>query len=142
MSIYKPAFERAISDNDVTHTVRPSAAPKPPSRPDNAVTPELVRLRKAKPMDHLMPMCLKWLGSLPEQLRPIALTSQYPRIANLLALNWSEPALCRRYLDDLLTDHLRGNRQGFPLGVHRELETLRAYYHSHHPDIGQPLREP
>jgi hypothetical protein len=135
MSIYKPAFERVVSDNDVTHTVRPTAAPKPPSQPklDDAVSPELVRLRKAKPADHLMPMCVKWLSSLPEQVRPIALTNQYPRIANLLALNWSESALCRRYLDDLLIDHLRGDRQGFPLDVHRELETLQDYYDSQHP---------
>lgn len=136
MSIYKPAFERAVSDNDVTHTVTPSR--KLPSLPkvDNAVEPELVGLRKAKPIDHLLPMCMKWLESLPEQVRPIALANQYPRITNLLALNWSEPALCRRYLDDLLIDHLRGDRQGFSLDVHRELETLRDYYHCQHPDVG------
>jgi hypothetical protein len=135
MSIYKPAFERTVSDNDVTHTVRPSAASKAPSQPkvDDAVSPELVRLRKGKPIDHLLPMCMQWLRSLPERVQPIALSNQYPRIANLLALDWGKPAVCRRYLDDLLIDHRRGNRQGFPLDVHRELEVLRDYYDSQHP---------
>ena len=134
MSTYKPAFERAVSDNDVTHTVRASAV-KPPSPPklEAVITPEVVRLRKAKPIDHLLPLCVKWLRSLPEQVRPIALANQYPRIANLLALDWSKPAVCRRYLDDLLIDHRRGDRKGFPLDVHSELETLRDYYESQYP---------
>jgi hypothetical protein len=128
MSIYKPAFERAVSDNDVTHTVRPSAAPKAPSPPENAAAPELVRLRKANPIDYLLPACISWLRGLPEHVRPIALANQYPRIANVLALDWSRPAVCRRYFDELLIDHRRGNRRGFPLEVHRELELLRDYY--------------
>lgn len=138
MSIYKPAFERAVSDNDVTHTVRPKAAPKAPSASESTVAPEVVRLRKAKPIDHLLPMSTQWLGSLPERVRPIALANQYPRIANLLALDWSKPAVCHRYLNDLLIDHRRGNRQGFPLDVHRELEMLRDYYESQHPAVVKP----
>jgi hypothetical protein len=135
MSIYKPVFERAVSDNDVTHTVRASAVPKAlsPPKPERTTTPEVVRLRKAKPIDHLLPLCMKWLRSLPEQVRPIALANQYPRIANFLALDWSKSAVCRRYLDDLLIDHRRGDRKGFPLDVHRELETLRDYCDSQYP---------
>ena len=64
MSIYKSAFERAVSDNDVTHTVKPSAATKASSPPEDQAAPELVRLRKAKPIDHLLPMPMKWLMSL------------------------------------------------------------------------------
>ena len=133
MSIYKPGFERAVSDNDVTHTVRPRAAAKAPLSPEKAVTQEVVRLRKAKPMDHLLPACIKWLTSLPEQVRPVGLAKQFPRIANVLALDWSRYAACRQYFDDLLLDDRRGNRQGFPLDVHRELEKLRDYYATHHP---------
>ncbi len=135
MSIYKPTFERVISDDDVTHTVRATAAPKPPSPPkiDNAAASELVRLRKADPVKYLLPMCAKWLRSLPEHVRPTTLANQYPRIANLLALEWSKPAACRRYFDALLIDDPRRNRQGFPLDVHRELELLRNYYDSQHP---------
>jgi hypothetical protein len=105
MSIYKPIFEHAISDDDVTHTVKP-----------------------------LLPMTVKWLRSLPDQVRPIALANQYPRIANLLALDWNNPAACRQDLDDLVIDYRRGNRQGFPLDVQLELEILRDYYHSQHPN--------
>ena len=133
MSIYKPLVERALSDNDVTHTVRSTAAPKAPSPAKNEVAPELIRLRRAKPINHLLPASIKWLGSLPDQVRPMALANQYPRIANLLALDWNKPAACRQYLDELLIDHRRGNRRGFPLDVHRELEILRDYYHSQHP---------
>ena len=129
MSIYKPAFERAVSENDVTHTVRATVTPKAVATPDVA-SPDLVRLRKAKPIDHLLPQCIKWLRSLPEQVRPIALADQYPRIANVLALDWNKPAACRQYFNELLLDHRRGNRRGFPLDVHRELEALRDYYQS------------
>ena len=132
MSIYKPAFERVVSDNDVTHTVRPSAAPKAASLPENTVAQEVVRLRKVKPVDHLLPVCIKWLMSLPAQVRPSGLANQYPRIANALALDWSSYEACRRYFDDLLLDLCRGKRQGFPLAVHRELETLRDYYDTQH----------
>jgi len=133
MSIYKPLVERAFSDNDVTHTVRPRTAPKAPSPAETEVAPELVRLRRAKPINHLLPATTKWLGSLPAQVRPTALANRYPRIANLLALDWKKPAACRQYLDELLIDHRRGDRQGFPLDVHRELEILRDFYHGQHP---------
>jgi hypothetical protein len=133
MSIYKPAFERAVSDNDVTQTVRPRAVVKASPSPDGAAPPEVLRLRKAKPIEHLLPTSKKWLMSLPDQVRPIMLANRYPRIANVLALDWRRPATCRRYLDDLLLDSHRGNRQGFPVDVHRELEVLRAYYDAEHP---------
>jgi hypothetical protein len=43
----------------------------------------------------------------------------------------------RRYLDDLLVDK-RGNRQGFPLDILRELFALRAYYDQLHPGSSRP----
>ncbi len=100
---------------------------------ENATAPESGRLRKADLVDYLRPMCVKWLRSLPEQVRPTAVANQYPRIANLLALEWTNPAACRRYFHRFLIDGRRGNRQGFPLDVHRELKILRDYYHSQHP---------
>lgn len=127
MSIYKPAFERVVSENDVTHTVRPSAAPKGISSPAPQAAPELVRLRKTQPVNHLLPITMRWLRGLPQDIRPTALIQRYPRIANLVALDWKKPAACRRYLNELLFDHRRGNRQGFPLDVHRELEALQDY---------------
>ena len=69
-------------------------------------------------------------------MRPMALANQHPRIANILALDWSNPAACRRYFNELLLDHRRGDRRGFPIEVHRELEVLRDYYDRQHPEIG------
>ena len=133
MSIYKPAIERAVSENDVTHTVRRTVNPKGPSRPEDVASPELVRLRRAKPIDRLLPVTIKWIRGLPDEVRPIALANQFARIANVLALDWNKPDICRRYLGELLFDHRRGNRRGFPLDVHRELEALRDYYDIRHP---------
>lgn len=141
MSIYKPAFERAVSDNDVTQTVRPRAAAKTSPCAENVVSPEVLRLRKAKPIEQLLPTTVKWLASLPEQVRPVALANRYARIANVLALDWKRPVACRRYFDDLLLDRSRNKRQGFPVDVHRELETLRDYYEAQHlglTDSGSP----
>ena len=133
MSTCKPVLERAVSHSEVTHTVNPSAAPKAPLSPAGAVAQEVVCLRKAEPIDRLLPGCINWLASLPEQVRPSALANQYPQIANVLALDWCRHEACQRYFDDVLIEHRRGTRQGFPVDVHRELETLRDYYDTHHP---------
>ena len=69
----------------------------------------------------------------PQDIRSTALAQRYPRIVNLVALDWKKPAPCRRYLSELLFDHRRGNRQGFPLDVHRELEALQDYLDSQCP---------
>ena len=61
-----------------------------------------------------------------------ALLAKFPRIGNLLAVLWDDPNSTRRYLDDLLVDK-RGNRQGFPLDILRELLALRAYYDELYP---------
>ena len=50
---------------------------------------------------------------------------------------WQDPNSLRRYLDDLLVDK-RGNRQGFPLDILRELFALRAYYDQLHPESSRP----
>ena len=63
--------------------------------------------------------------------------SKFPRIANLLAALWQDPNSLRRYVDDLLVDK-RGNRQGFPVDVLRELFALRAYYDEMHPRSSRP----
>jgi hypothetical protein len=53
--------------------------------------------------------------------------AKFPRVANLVAVLWKDPDSWRRYVDDLLVDK-RGNRQGFPLDVLREIFELRGYY--------------
>jgi hypothetical protein len=134
MSIYKRAFERPHSDNDVTHTVITTVKAKAPSPPESVpVPPELLRLRKAKPADYLLPTTMAWFRRLPKKVRPVALTNRFARIANVLALDWNRPEVCRRYLRELLVDPRRSKRQGFPERVHRELEALRDYYDSQYP---------
>jgi hypothetical protein len=75
---------------------------------------------------------LRWLASLPEQVRPVELTRRYPRIANKIALLWRRVARCEEYLDELVVDR-RGGRKGFPLAIAQELTALRRYYGVLHP---------
>ena len=74
---------------------------------------------------------------MPPEAHPTALMTKYPRIANLLAVLWEDPNSLRRYVDDLLVDR-RGNRQGFPLDVLREIFNLRAHYDVVHPPSLRP----
>jgi len=131
MSIYKSRFERRYDENDVTvtRTVTDWAVPRAPSRiqAPRTDTKDWSRSRKARPMDQLLPTSTKWIESLPVEQRPTALIAQFPRIVNLLALEWRKPAACRAYFDELLIDH-RGNRKGFPPDVHEDLQKLRVYY--------------
>jgi hypothetical protein len=65
------------------------------------------RLRKAAPFNRLLPFTLVWAKDLPPQVRPEALMDKFPRIANLVATNWNEPAAFRAYLQSLLVDGRR-----------------------------------
>ncbi len=80
---------------------------------------------------------MNWASTLPPDARPSALLAKFPRIANLIAVLWQDPNSLRRYVDDLLVDK-RGNRQGFPLDVLRELFALRAYYDEVNPQTSRP----
>ncbi len=80
-----------------------------------------------EPANGLLRPTMNWASTLPADARPNALLAKFPRIANLIAVLWQDPNSLRRYIDDLLVDK-RGNRQGFPLDVLRELFALRAYY--------------
>lgn len=71
----------------------------------------------------IVPYTAKWLISLPASIRPVQLTSQFPRIANLLAVAWNVPAQSREVLEGLIWDK-RGNRKGFPPEVYQEIRVL------------------
>ena len=73
-----------------------------------------------------------WLASLPQDVRPINLAEQFPRVANRLRFLWRQVARCEVYLDDLFVDR-RGDRKGFPPRVSQELTALREYYALLHP---------
>ena len=83
--------------------------------------------RRAQPAEKPLPGTFKWMARLPEAVRPLALLRAYPRVANMLASSWADPAMFRATLYDLLVDR-RGTRKGFDEPVVAELLALRAWY--------------
>ena len=83
--------------------------------------------RRADPVNRLLPRTVDWILELPPKVRPHLLSSKFARIANQLCSTWNDPEASRRYFADLMTDR-RGRRQGFPLGILKELHALRRYY--------------
>ena len=75
-----------------------------------------------------------WMLYLEREHFPIELGRNYPRIVNRLAETWDNPEEGNKYLDSLLLDD-RGNRQGFPMKVLRELIALRELYNALHHDM-------
>ena len=124
MSIYR---ERLLRPDDIHATRRVvdahAAAPAPANNDE-----QYRHLRRGAPVNTLLPTTVAWAQRLPSDLRPVALLDRYARIANLLAATWADSRAFDAYMDSLLTDK-RGNRQGFPPEVARELETL-ALAHS------------
>ena len=132
MSNYGSRRDR-VSDNDPHWERLMLKVRSSPTRPRSAqvVSPqpaeELARLRKADPVNYLLPTSLNWLRSLPEEARPVALATRYPRIVNTFAQQWSDPPACGAYFDALLVDR-RGNRQGFPPAVQGDIRVLLEYF--------------
>lgn len=91
------------------------------------VTPFPVHLRRAQPVAVLLPRTAAWLAEIPVKFRPVALASQFPRIANLICATWSQPVARGDYLQELLAGR-RPNRKGFPSQVLRELQVLNAVH--------------
>jgi hypothetical protein len=76
---------------------------------------------------------LEWLAGIPDDVRPVDLAAQFPRIANEMFSRWRKVARCEEYFDDLLFDR-RGGRMGFSRSIGRELTRLRDYYAIIHPE--------
>ena len=83
--------------------------------------------RTRTPEEPLLGVTRAWLAALPQDVRPMELARQFPRIANRLRHLWKQVARCEAYLDDLLVSR-RGTRKGFPPEITQELEALREYY--------------
>ena len=83
--------------------------------------------RTRTPEEPLLDVTRMWLASLPQDVRPMELGRQFPRIANRLRHLWKQVARCEGFLDALLVDG-RGTRKGFPPKIAQELEALREYY--------------
>ena len=95
-----------------------------PAKP-SASKPSYKRTRI--PEEPLLNVTRTWLASLPQDVHPVELVRQFPRIANRLRHLWTQVATCEKYMDGLLVDS-RGNRKGFPLKITQELQALREHY--------------
>jgi hypothetical protein len=128
MSIYQSRNKRQIA-NDITLFVPRSGgyAPARPPSSEPADTTAWDHLRKVEPANNLLPVTSDWLRTLPQNIWPRALVGRVPRIANLIAADWSKPVACGAYFDELLTDR-RGSRLGFPADVYCDLLVLQDYY--------------
>jgi hypothetical protein len=89
-------------------------------------------VRSARPVEGLLPHGEKWVSRLPPGIRPVALATQFPRLINLIALQWNDRSRCPAYFEELHVDR-RGGRRGFPVDVRRELSVLYDYWYSRDP---------
>jgi hypothetical protein len=105
-----------------------SAKLPPPQAPTSADAAK--RRQGPTSINRLLSSTIDWLASLPPNLRPLALATKYPRVANRIANEWREPSACRGDFDDLVYDK-RGTRRGFPPDVYVELLALRDYYYGY-----------
>ena len=129
-SIYRRRVGTSGDAGDVGEDGSATVA-KPVARPAASppiVTADVARLRKTNPVNVILPLSRKWLDGLPADVRPVRLAEKYPRLVNLIALEWSDRDALAKLMSELLTDH-RGNRKGFAVEILRELNALRAFYY-------------
>jgi hypothetical protein len=132
MSNFPPGFKRPKRYN-VQRAVVAADEPAFANLPshDTPKPPEVtLRRRNTTSVNRLLSSTIDWLASLPPNVRPLALATKHPRVANRIAQEWKEPSACRRDFDDLVYDN-RGNRRGFPPDVLGELLALRDYYYGY-----------
>ncbi|MCL4746725.1 MAG: hypothetical protein KJZ83_15140 [Burkholderiaceae bacterium] len=94
------------------------------SRETPQSVPSSLRAARAPKIDDV---AVELLESLPPALRLVGLRGQFPRILNRIAQAWPEPRSFAKLIDSLLIDD-RGNREGFPFEVIKEITELRRYY--------------
>ena len=128
MSIYRNPrpFEPAVADVTRFERVRDQGNASPASADPDPGAAQYGHLRKAVPVESLLPLTVRWAARLPDPVRPYALMQQYPRVANLLAAAAATDASLDACLADLLIDR-RGGRRGFPAPVAQDLLRLREY---------------
>ena len=77
--------------------------------------------------DALYPATKALLTQLPPDAKLDTLAAKFPRIANLIAHDWSRPETLKPYLRDLMTTD-RPGREGFPPEILRELFAFVTHY--------------
>jgi len=126
MSIYSTNRGGWRQLNDVVQSVpRAQPASAPSSKAD---TTDWTSVRKARPAEYLLPLTEKWFDAFPPDQAPCALASQYPRVANMIAVQWRDHRGAPELFDDLLADK-RGGRAGFPPAVRRDLLMLQECWY-------------
>ena len=129
MSIYR-GRTGLIDYEDVHETAVGRNVPVPlKSRDASPESRDWLRHRKANPVNHVLPVSERWLDQLPLEVCPRELARHFPRIVNLIALQWNDPDGCSAYFEALFVDR-RGARQGFPVEVHRDLLRLREHWYT------------
>ena len=131
MSIYR--VQKVFLETDVTAPLKakPTAAKPTPARTPlksvDSISP-WAHLRNSNPLNKVLPQSQRWADELPDEVRPVHLLEQFPRIVNVIALEWNRPTTIGKQFDDLLHDR-RGTRRGFPAEVRKELLALRDHYY-------------
>lgn len=115
-------FEKVSLDDLRSTTIE---APRPSELADT----EQVRRQQNDAPGAASDAVLRWQARLPANLRPVALTRQYPHVANRLAELWQQPEQCETYLKSLIMLD-RPTRQGFAFDAAAELNRLLDYYTS------------
>lgn len=133
-SIYRPKHSVTLPETDVAQGVHVNTDAQAPQGAASDDQSEWVGRRKAQPANVILPATQHWLDSLPVESRPHALAKQFPRVANLIAANWNNPADCGACIYSLLHDQ-RGGRRGFPREVTEDIMNLRVYYTRLHPIV-------
>jgi hypothetical protein len=129
MSIYSGSRRGWKDLNDVVQAV-PRAQPAaggPQRNLESAV--DWTSVRKARPADYLLPLTEKWFDGFPPERAPCALATHYPRICNMIAVQWNDHRGAPELFEDLLTDK-RGGRAGFPPLVRRDLLAVQEHWYS------------
>jgi hypothetical protein len=132
MSIDTPGARRRRRYNlQQTRLVADKSAASKTASPDAPAPSEArMRRRNSHEVNRLLSSTIDWLASLPLHVRPLALATQFPRVANRIAREWKEPSACRKDFEDLVYDN-RGDREGFPSDVLVELLALRDHYYGY-----------
>jgi hypothetical protein len=133
-SIYRPKHSVFAPEADVSRSARINTEARAPQSAASEDQTSWVGRRKAQPVEVLLPATRRWLDSLPNETRPHALAERFPRLANLIALNWNSPSDCCAFIASLMLDQ-RGGRRGFPYDVLQDIHNLRVYYTRLHPII-------
>lgn len=129
MSIYSGSRGGWKDMNDVVQAVPRQHADNVAPQSKREPSTDWTSVRKARPAEHMLPLTEKWFDGFPTARAPCALASQYPRICNLIAVQWNDHRGAPELFEELLTDR-RGGRAGFPPAVRRDLVNVQEVWYS------------